>query len=327
MKVLVTGADGFLGNNIVRELLHRQHAVRAFLWQESPVHTLDDLPVEKFYGDILQANDVLQAARGCDFIIHTAANTSIWPKRSKMTWQVNYDGTHNVLKAALQVQTKRLVAIGTANSFGSGTRSHPGNEETAFTAGKYGLDYIDSKFAAQKLILDYVQNKGLEAIILNPTFMLGPYDTKPSSGALLLALYQQQVPGYTASGRNFIYVKDVAVAACNALTMGRSGHCYIMANENLSYKDFNQLVAKELNIKPPGVLIPKPLILLYGLISEAIALVSGKAPAVSYAVARISLDTNYYSAAKAVEELGLPQTPISTAIKEAFTWFKENGYL
>jgi len=327
MRVLVTGADGFLGNNIVRELLVRKYEVKAFLQPNRDVHTLDNLPVNKVYGNLLEAETIQTAAQGCDFIIHAAANTSIWPARSESIWQVNYEGTVNVIEAALKAGVKRLISIGTANSFGNGSLNDPGDENSPFTAGKYGLDYIDSKLKAQDTILAYVEKHDLNAVILNPTFMLGPYDTKPSSGALLLALYQQKVPGYTTGGRNFVYVKDVATAASNALTMGQSGQCYIMANENLSYKAFNQMVADELSIKPPKLRIPKPIILLYGLISEFIAKITGKTPAVSYTIARISLDTNYYYAAKAVKELNMPQTPIHTAIKEAFKWFKENGYI
>ena len=327
MKVLVTGADGFLGNNIIRELLNRGLEVRAFLQEGRTVKTLDELSIEKFYGDLLNAGEVEKAADGCDYIIHTAANTSIWPLRSEIVRQVNYNGTLNIIKAALKAKVKRLVSIGSANSFGNGTISDPGNEETPSTASKFGLDYIDSKLQAQRAIIDHVKNHGLDAIIINPTFMLGPYDTKPSSGELLLALYHQKIPGYTSSGRNFIHVKDVATAACNALSMGRSGECYIMANENLTYKAFNQMVADELNVKPPRLFIPKPFILAYGLISEAIAFVTSKPPLVSYTVARLGNETNYYTAAKAVKELDLPQTPIRIAIREAFDWFKENGYL
>ena len=327
MKVLVTGADGFLGNNIVRELLDRGLEVRAFLQEGRTVQTLDKLSIEKSYGDLLNAGEVEKAAEGCDYIIHTAANTSIWPLRSEIVRQVNYNGTLNIVNAALKAKVKRLVSIGSANSFGNGTIANPGNEETPSTAAKFGLDYIDSKLHAQKAIKDHVKNHGLDAVIINPTFMLGPYDTKPSSGELLLALYHQKIPGYTSSGRNFIYVKDVAIAACNALTMGRSGECYIMANENMTYKEFNQLVADELGVKPPKLFIPKPFILAYGLISQALAFIMGKPPLVSYTVARLGNETNYYTAAKAVKELNLPQTPIKIAVREAFDWFNENGYL
>ncbi len=327
MKVLVTGADGFLGNNIVRELLNRKIEVRAFVQKNSPVTTLDDLPIEKLAGDILNPSEVEGAAKSCDYIIHAAANTSIWPQRSEISWKVNYDGTLNVISAALKPKVKRLVAIGTATSFGHGTLEQPGTEESPFKSAKYGLDYIDSKLAAQQAIIKSVKDAGLDAVILNPTFMLGPYDTKPSSGALLLALYKGEIPGYTNGGKNFVYVKDVAIAACNALKLGKKGECYLMANKNLSYKDFNQLVADELGVKPPKLKIPNLIILFYGILSQWVSKLTKKPPKVSYSVAQLSLITNYFTAAKAVKELNMPQTSIKIAIKEAFEWFKENGYL
>lgn len=325
-KVLVTGPCGLLGNNIVRELLNRNYYVRAFVHQLE-VRSLDNLGIEKIHGDILVEEDVIEAAEGMDFVIHAAANTSIWPYRSKITRQVNIEGTKNILKAIKHHQINRLVSIGSATSFGSGTLKNPGNEQSSFTASKFGLDYIDSKHEAQNLILNAVQNEGLKAVILNPTFMLGAYDTKPSSGELLLALYNGKIPGYTSGGRNYVHVQDVAVAACNALTKGQIGECYIMANQNMSYKDFNELVAAELNIKAPRIFVPKPFILLYGLITEGIARLFNKTPAISLAIARISLTTNYYTSTKAIKELDMPQTPISQAIHDAFDWFKENNYL
>lgn len=327
MKVLVTGADGFLGNNIVRELLKRKIEVTAFIQKNSPVKTLDELSIEKIYGDLLILEEVEQAAQGCDYIIHAAANTNIWPQRSEIIWKVNYQGTLNVIKAALKNNVKRLVSIGTANSFGNGTLEKPGDESSPFTAGTYALDYIDSKLEAQKTIISYVKEEGLDAVILNPTFMLGPYDTKPSSGALLLALYNNEVPGYTTGGKNFVHVKDVAVAACNALSMGKRGECYIMANENLSYKEFNHLVAEIFKVKAPKWFIPTPFILLFGLLSQWWAILSKTTPKVSLAVARLSLITNYYTSAKAIRALDMPQTPIKEAVEEAFAWFKQNGYL
>ncbi|MCF6360172.1 MAG: NAD-dependent epimerase/dehydratase family protein [Cyclobacteriaceae bacterium] len=327
MKILVTGADGFLGNNIVRELLARGFEINAFVQKNSPVTTLDNLPVNKIYGDILNPSEVEAAANGCDYIIHAAANTSIWPQRSEIIRKVNYDGTLNVINAALKTKAKRLVAIGTATSFGHGTVDKPGDENSPFKSAKYGLDYIDSKLAAQEAILKSVAKDELDAVILNPTFMLGSYDTKPSSGALLLALYNKEVPGYTNGGKNFVHVKDVAVAACNALIMGAKGECYLMANENLSYKEFNKLVADELLIKPPSLKIPNVFILIYGFISQLFAQLTKTEPKVSLAVARLSLITNYFTAAKAIKELNMPQTPIKIAVNEAFEWFKENGYL
>ena len=326
MKVFITGADGFLGTNIVRELLKRAYTVKALV-QPGRGEALKTLDVEKVEGDLLNESEVVGAAQGCDYVIHAAANTSIWPARSEIVRKVNIEGTRNVIKAALAAKVKRMVSVGSANSFGNGTLEKPGNEDSPFTAGQFGLDYIDSKLEAQKLILESVANNGLDAIIVNPTFMLGPYDNKPSSGALLIAMYQGKVPGYTAGGRNFIYVKDVATAICNGLTLGSKGECYIGANENLSYKEFNQLVAEELGIKAPKLYVPEPFMLLFGLISQGLYYITRKAPDISYQVARISLDTNYYVADKAIKELDMPQTSIRIAVREAFEWFKENGYL
>jgi dihydroflavonol-4-reductase len=326
LKVLVTGPCGLLGNNIVRELLKRGYAVRAFI-HNVHVTSLDDCEVERLHGDILVEKEVLEAAKGVDYIIHAAANTSIWPYRSEIIRKVNIEGTRNIIKAAQANNVKRLIAIGSATAFGNGTKDNPGTEESAFTAGRFGLDYIDSKFESQKIVLEAVEHDKLPAIILNPTFMLGPYDTKPSSGELLLALYSGKVPGYTNGGRNYVHVQDVAVASCNALTMGRIGQCYIMANHNLSYVEFNKMVAEELKVKAPGIFVPAPIILLYGVIAEGIARLLGKAPAISLAIAKISLITNYYSSDKAREELDMPQTPIQLAIHDAFDWFKDNDFL
>jgi len=327
MKVLVTGADGLLGTHIVRELLRRDYNVRAFLQPDREVNTLENLPVEKVFGDLLNPEDVNRAADSCDYIIHTAANTSIWPARSEIVRKVNIEGTLNIIQTSLQNKVKRLIYIGTANSFGFGTKENPGDETKPFKAKKYGLDYIDSKYEAQQIVLNNVKEKGLNAIILNPTFMIGPYDSKPGSGALILGLYNGKVPGYTKGGRNFLHVKDAAFAICNALNKGEIGECYILGNKNLTYNEFNNLAGKQLNIKCPKLFIPKPFILLFGLISQFISLITGKAPSLSYPMARISVDTHFFNPEKARRVLGLAQTPISEAITEAFEWLKTNNYL
>ncbi|MCK4701245.1 MAG: NAD-dependent epimerase/dehydratase family protein, partial [Bacteroidales bacterium] len=320
MEVLVTGSDGLLGTHIVRELLRRDYNVRAFLQPGREVNTLENLPVEKVFGDLLNPEDVNRAADGCDYIIHTAANTSLWPARSEIVRKVNIEGTLNIIQTALQNKVKRLIYVGTANSFGFGTKENPGDETKPFKAKKYGLDYIDSKYEAQQIVLNYVNKNGLNAIILNPTFMVGPYDSKPGSGALILGLYNGKVPGYTKGGRNFLHVKDAAFAICNALDRGEIGECYILGNENLTYGEFNSLVGKQLNIKSPKLFIPKSFILLFGLISQFISLITGKAPNLSYPLARISVDTHFFNPEKARRELGLAQTPVSEAIIEAFEW-------
>lgn len=327
MKILVTGADGLLGSNLVRELLSRGHQIRAFVQPGRQQKTLDGLPIEKFPGNLLNAGEVISAAAGCEAIIHCAASTAVWPIRSEIINRVNIDGTKNIIQAVYKNNIPRLVYVGTANSFGFGSKEQPGVEGNPYKSATYGLDYMDSKYKAMLVVLDEVKKNSLPAIVVNPTFMFGPYDSTPSSGAMIVALYKGKVPGYTKGGRNYLCAKDAAVAIANAVTMGRTGECYILGNENLSYQQIFTKISTTIGVKPPPIAIPSVFAKLYGHIGSLMGKLTGKAPAISYPLARISADEHYYSPAKARNELGLPQTPVETGIKESFEWLKENGYL
>ena len=327
MKIFVTGADGFLGSNLVRELLNRNYEVKALIQRNNDPLTIQDLDIEKMTGDLLNPDELHSAVQDCKIVIHLAANTSIWPPRSEIVKKTNIEGTQNIIDAVLEKHIEKLIYIGTANSFGSGTKKNPGNETKPFTAYKYGLDYINSKYAAHKLIQKSIKDNGLPATSINPTFMVGPFDSKPGSGSLLLATYQQKIPGYTNGGRNIVFVKDVAIAICNAITKGEIGECYITGNENLYYRDFFELIAKTLNVKTPSLKIPSSFMLAYGYLNSIWAKMTGMEPVLSYQAAKVSIDTHFYSSKKAIKTLDMPQTPIEKAIKEAFKWFKNNNYV
>lgn len=327
-KVLITGADGLLGSNLVRELLARKYQVRAFLLPNSPSTTLEHLDIERFTGNILQPDEIKAAMEGCDYLVHAAANTNIWPNRSEIVRKVNIEGTQNIAQAALAAGIKRMVYIGTANSFGFGPKDNPGDETRPYESGKYGLDYQDSKYQAQQYLLEQVATNKLPAIIINPTFMLGPYDSKPSAGAMVLAIYQRKVPAFAPGGKNYIYVKDVSTAIANALDgKGRIGQCYIAGHQNLNFKEAFSKIAEITGVKPPALSLPAGILKLYGRIGSAMGAITGKAPTVSYPMTQISCDEHYFNAQKAVDELDMPQTGIETAVREAFEWFKENGYV
>ena len=326
MRILVTGADGMLGANTVRELLNRNYQVRAFLLPDSKYKSLDGLDIEKSYGNILKAEEVAAATQGCDAIIHAAANTNIWPDRSEIVRRVNVEGTQNVIDAALQHKVQRLVFIGTANSFGFGSKTNPGDETKPYQSAQYGLDYMDSKKEAQELVLRACEEKGLPAITINPTFMLGPHDSKPGAGAMVIAIYQQKVPGFAKGGRNYIYVKDVVVAIVNGLTKGRVGQSYITGNQNMDYKEAFTKIANLVGVKPPKITIPPTLSKMYGFLGTQYGNLFKVTPTVSYAMTKISCDEHYFTAQKAIDELDLPQTNIDVAITESFNWLKANNY-
>ena len=324
MKIFITGGDGFLGSNLVRELIKRGHSIKVLVQPGRQTNTLDGLDIERVEGDLLNLDQLKEVARGSDAIYHVAANTSIWPSKSEMVNKINIEGTRNIISLSKELKIKKLIYVGTANSFSFGTKDNPGIEGTPYIAGKYGLDYMDSKYKAHQIVLDAVKD-GVPAVVVNPTFMLGPYDSMPSSGAMIIAVYQQKLPGYAPGGRNYICVKDAAIGIANALEKGKVGESYIIGNKNLSYKEAFSLIASVLDVKPPKISMPKLAVLAYGKISMLIYRITGNKPVVSYPMAKIACDTHYFSAAKAVKELGLPQTSLEVGIKESFNWLVSNG--
>lgn len=327
MRIFVTGGDGLLGNNMVRILLKDKHQVTVFIQSGKDPGFLKDLDVNFAYGDLLNYDQLNDAMKGAEVVINAAAVTDTWPNQGKLYWKVNVDGVENVIRAVRENNVKKLIHVGTANSFGPGDMESPGNETNAFEGSKYKLDYITSKYKAQELILEEVKNNNLPALIVNPTFMIGPYDVKPSSGKMIISVIQGKVPGYAPGGRNFVYVKDVAQAIVNAVELGKIGECYILGSTNLSYKEMFGKIASIFNVKPPGLGIPGFAVLLYGRVLSLVGKLTGKEPVISYPLAVISNEYHYYSSQKAVQELKMPQTDIEFAINEAVDWFKQEKYL
>lgn len=328
MEILVTGPDGVLGSNLVRELLSRNYKVSVLLEPGKDPVNLRDLPLTRYHGNILDPNILDSIFENKQIVFHCAAATSVFPAKNEMVNKVNIEGTRNVINAALKHKVQRMIYVGTANSFGFGsTLDEPGNEENPYKSAKYGLDYMDSKYKAQQLVLDAVKEKGLPALIVNPTFMIGPYDSRPSSGAMILAIHNGKVPGYTTGGKNYVAVKDVATAMANAITMGRIGECYIAGNVNLGYKEAFELIAKTINAKAPTRKLSSFAVVAYGTLNSFFAKLFNYYPAVTKELATISTENHFYSVEKARKELHLPQTPLDVAIQECYDWFKENGYL
>jgi dihydroflavonol-4-reductase len=328
MQILVTGPDGVLGSNLVRELLNRNYEVSVLLEPGKDPLTLKGLNVKRYEGNILDKQALEEAFLNKDIVYHCAASTSVFPARNEIVNRVNVEGTQNIIELSIENKIKRLIYVGTANSFSFGSsKENPGVEGTPYLSVKYGLDYMDSKYKAQQNILEAVKERGLQAIVVNPTFMIGPYDSRPSSGAMILAIHHGKVPGFSQGGKNYVAVKDVACAMANAIEKGRIGECYILGNTNLTYKEAFGLIAKTIGAKAPKRKLPNFVVRSYGNINSMLAGLFRFQPAVTKELASISCENHYYSVEKARNELGLPNTPIEVAIKECYDWFRENNYL
>ncbi len=327
MRVLVTGADGFLGSNLVRGLLERGHAVRAFLQPGRATGTLDGLELEEARGDLLDVQGLSRAMRGCDAVVHAAASTAVWPRHHPSLARVNVGGTAAALQAALEAGVERFVHVGSASSFGPGSKADPGTEERPYGGARYGLGYMDTKRRAHELVIQAWRRRDLPALVVAPTFMLGPYDSAPGSGRMILAVHRGAPAAAAPGGRNYVAVKDVASALCSALQRGSPGESYIAGHENLSYLEAFTLIARTVGARTPRLVLPCPAVACVGALGSLQGTLLRREPLLTYPMARIACHGHYYSAAKAVRELGLPQTPIRTAVAEAFAWFEANGYL
>ncbi len=325
MKVLVTGANGFLASNVVRELNGRNHEVRAMARSNADLRSLSGTQYELFSGNITNMIHAEEAVKGCDLVIHVAADTS-QNARPESYMHANVLGTFNMLEASHKHNVKRFIFVSSANTFGYGTKTSPGNESMPPKYPFTGSGYAMSKLKAQELVLEYAQSGKLDTVVVNPTFMMGPFDYKPGSGRIITMVFNRKFILVPRGGKNFIHVSDVATGICNAINKGKTGSCYLLANENLSYHQFYSKLADAagksyymINIAP---------LLLNGIAALAkLAAKAGFKTELNPVNARILCVGNYYSGNKAVKELCLPQTPVDIAISDALHWFGENGYI
>lgn len=325
--VLVTGANGFLGGYLCRELIRRGYGVRAFVRPSSNLRALADLPVDVWIGDLLDADNVRASVYGCDYIIHAGSATAVNPARNLSVRLSNVQGTATTLSAATRAGIRRYIYVGTADVFGYGDAQQPGTEQHPIRDKLYGLDFIDSKLAATDMVLRAIQTDHLPAVMVHPTVAVGPYDYKNTAHVLLTSLYQKRIIATPAGGRNYVHIADVATATVNALTMGDLYESYILGNENLSYRQLFDVLAQIMHTRAPTRRLPPPLASLMGLLGDWRNAFSEQPSDYNSTLLSMAGDEHYFSAAKAVRTLAMPQTPVRTALTEAFHWFKDNGYL
>lgn len=327
MKILVTGANGLLGSNVARELYKAGEDVKLFLRLSSDQRGVADLPCEIFYGDVTSYEQVEKAVKECDAIVHAASTTSIVPMDFSFYETINVKGTENVVRAALKFGNKRLVYVSTANAFGPGSKQNPGTELSEFSLFQYNSGYINSKYIAQQYVLEAVEKHGLNAVVVNPTFIVGPYDAKPSSGKLLLYGLRNNLVWCPPGGKNFVHVRDVALGIYQALQKGVNGQCYLLAGENLSYKEFFSLLQQVAGKKKRTLALPRSLVTGAGIASGIWGTISRQKMEMNRTNARLACLENYYCGKKARSAFQLKVTPIREGIEEALKWFEHEGYL
>jgi dihydroflavonol-4-reductase len=328
MKVLVLGATGFLGSNLVRALLDQGDEVRALIRPGNRARTLADLPVERVHGDLNDAQSLPHAFDGVRTVYHTAGYypSSTIPVETAV--RQGLAQTRNVLDAVRRSGVGRLVFTSTLTTIGfpkvPGTLA---TEASAFFSRFPTNPYLMSKAAMEEAMLDAAK-EGVPVVVVNPTACYGPYDSKPTSGAQLLMIAKRLMPAYVQGPVNAIDVRDVADGMIRAATRGRIGERYILGNWNTTQKELGELMAREAGVRAPKIAVPFSVARYGSKVGDwAFRTVLRRPAPVPGFFVEVLQHMQQYDCSKAIRELDYPRHPVEGAIRDELVWFRGNGYL
>jgi dihydroflavonol-4-reductase len=323
---LVTGGTGFVGAHVVRALLESGREVRCLVRPSSRRHNLAGLPVEIVEGDVRDYESVRAAVAGAHTVYHVAADYRLWAKDPQDLYKSNIGGTHNVLHAASEAGVARVVYTSSVAALGL---RHGGTADETTEALRRRIvgHYKKSKYDAERVALGWAR-RGLPVVIVNPSTPIGELDVKPTpTGQMIVDFLNRRMPAYVDTGLNLIDVRDVARGHLLAAEKGRIGERYILGNRNMTLKEILDVLGGLTGLPSPSLRLPHWIPLCAAAVDTAFARVRGRAPRVSLESVRMSTHRMFFSASRAVAELGLPQTPVENALARAVDWFRANGYV
>lgn len=324
---LVTGATGFVGAAVVRALMAAEQPVRVLARPRSDRRNLAGLDVEVAEGSLEDAASLAAAVAGCRYLFHVAADYRLWVPDPAAMFRANVDGTRALMLAALAAGVERIVYTSSVATLGI-VKGGDADEATPSGIGDMIGPYKQSKFAAEEAVKALIAERGLPAVIVNPSTPVGPGDVKPTpTGRLILEAAKGKMPGYVDTGLNLVHVDDVAAGELLAAERGGVGERYILGGENLSLADILGEVARATGARPPMLKIPYAVVLPIAAGAEMMARITGREPFTTLDGVRMSRKKMYFSSAKAMRELGYAPRPATLAIADAVAWFRSNGYL
>ncbi len=327
MKVMVTGATGFIGGNLARELWRRGDDVRALVRPGSNRLTIENTGIVPIEGDILDRQSVDRAVQGCEAVFHVAAAYTFWSRDPAGVSRTNVAGTLNVLEAARQAGVSRTVYTSTVGTVAL-VKDGLGDEDTPLDPKSLHGHYKRSKLQAEREALALAA-AGMPLVVVNPTAPVGPWDVKPTpTGKMVLDFLRRKIPAYLKTGMNVVDVADVVEGHILALEKGKSGERYILGNRNVSLKEIFDILSSQTGLPAPRIRAPYWLVVGAGYADRFIeGTIFRREPAIPVEGVLASKTPAYVSCEKAVRELGQPQRPIEEALKKAADWFTEHGYV
>jgi len=326
-KVVVTGANGFVGSWLVRGLIQEGHEVFALVRKSSDLSELENVHCKFVYGDVTDLASLQSAFQNMDAVFHLAGLIAYKKADRKKMELVNVEGTKNVIEVCLQKKIPRLVYMSSVVAIGAGfSPNEILNENSKYNVDKLDLGYFQTKYAAENLVKKAVQERNLDAVILNPSTIYGAGDARKGSRKTQLKVAQGKFPFYTSGGVNVVNVEAVIQGIISAYKIGKSGERYILCGENITIRELFNLIAKHAGCEPPRYKMPDFILHFLGTIGDCMDSFGLKGP-VSKENAWTSTLYHWFDASKAKKDLGFSSLTADQAIEKSVGWIKENGLL
>lgn len=321
--ILVTGATGCIGSNLIIRLINAGYNVRAFHRPQSSLLSLKDVKVEHVLGDVRDKHSLKIAIKGCDTVFHAAAIVSFWKRKHDEQMEVNVQGTRNVVEVCQELGVEKLVHTSSVAALGYRTNGKLIDETTAFNWDN-NITYKYSKHLGELEVLRGVE-QGLNASIVNPTVVIGPGDQYIHGGQIIRDVKRGRVPAYVKGGMNIVSVHDVVNGHIAAALKGRRGERYILGGINLTHRDVFSLTAKTIGGTPPRIQAPVWFVKSVARTCDLFGAITNRQPWItSQLISGVGM-RNWYSSEKAQRELGYQPSSIEQAIKEAYEWYVREG--
>jgi dihydroflavonol-4-reductase len=328
MTTLITGASGFVGSAVLRQLLESGSEVRVLVRPTSSRSNLEGLPVEIVTGDLRDEPSLRKAIRGCRALYHVAADYRLWTPNPQELYEANVNGSRNLMHAAMDNQVERIVYTSSVATLGLHRDGTPATEDTPSTIDNMVGHYKRSKYLAEVAVQQLIDHDGLPAVIVNPSTPVGPRDHRPTpTGRMVLDAQCGRMPAFVDTGLNIAHVDDVARGHLLAYEKGRIGQRYILGGEDMMLREILATIARLTGQKAPSIRLPLNLIFPVAWASEAWArLTDGSEPRVTADGLRMARKLMFFSSEKARRELGYEPRPAIEALRDAIDWFQAHDY-
>jgi dihydroflavonol-4-reductase len=327
MTTLVTGATGFVGSHVARQLVASGQSVRVLVRTSSNLRLLDDIAVERVVGDLRDATSLDRVMQGVRRVFHVAADYRLWTRHPEELYDSNVEGTRRLIASAHRAGVERIVYTSTVATIAVPRHGALPNEAT-----QAGLDemighYKRSKFLAEQVAVDAAKS-GAPVVIVNPTAPVGPGDWKPTpTGRIILDFLRGKMPAYVDTGLNVVAVEDVAAGHLLAAEKGRVGERYILGGRNMTLKEILDALSAITGRRAPRVKLPHVVALMAGYADEMYSRMAGREPQIPVEGVKMSRHKMFVESDKAARELGYKPGKIEAALERAVRWYEENGYI